>query len=81
MSNFRGVRSGSVLLDARSLLVGGSAVGKSTVCEALDLVLGLERLYRRPVIDEYDFYHALYRGEPGDADSPPEVASRSSSLT
>jgi putative ATP-dependent endonuclease of the OLD family len=73
ISNFRGVWSGSVLLDARSLLVGGNAVGKSTVCEALDLVLGLERLYRRPVIDEYDFHHALYRGEPGDADSPPEV--------
>ena len=47
---------------SHSLLVGGNAVGKSTVCEALDLVLGLERLYRRPVIDEYDFYAARYRG-------------------
>jgi putative ATP-dependent endonuclease of OLD family len=56
ISNFRGVRSGSVLLDTRSLLVGGNAVGKSTVCEALDLVLGPERLYRRPVIDEYGFH-------------------------
>src|SRR5258708_39964195 len=74
MSNFRGVRSGSVLLDSRSLLVGGNAVGKSTVCEALDLVLGLERLYRRPVIDEYDFHQALYRGgEPEGTDSPPVV--------
>jgi putative ATP-dependent endonuclease of OLD family len=72
ISNFRGVRSGSVLLGTRSLLVGANAVGKSTVCEALDLVLGLERLYRRPVIDEYDFYHALYRAEPGHAE-PPEV--------
>jgi hypothetical protein len=53
ISNFRGVRSGSVLLDSRSLLVGGNAVGKSTICEALDLALGLERLYWRPVIDEY----------------------------
>src|SRR6266702_5246500 len=61
MSNFRGVRSGSVLLDSRSLLVGGNAVGKSTICEALDLALGLERLYRRPVIDEYDFHEARYR--------------------
>lgn len=60
LSNFRGVRSGNVLLDCRSLLVGGNAVGKSTVCEALDLTLGLERLYRRPVIDEYDFYEAKY---------------------
>ena len=37
ISNFRGVRSGCVLLDSHSLLVGGNAVGKSTVCEALDL--------------------------------------------
>ena len=44
ISNFRGVRSGCVLLDSHSLLVGANAVGKSTVCEALDLVLGLERL-------------------------------------
>ncbi len=63
MSNFRGVRSGSVLLEPHSLLVGGNAVGKSTGCEALDLVLGLERLYRRPVIDEYDFYQANYRSD------------------
>jgi len=65
ISNFRGVRSGCVLLDSHSLLVGANAVGKSTVCEALDLVLGLERLYRRPVIDEYDFFEARYRGEAG----------------
>jgi putative ATP-dependent endonuclease of OLD family len=66
ISNFRGVRSGHVLLDSHSLLVGGNAVGKSTICEALDLALGLERLYRRPVINEYDFYKADYRsGEAG----------------
>jgi putative ATP-dependent endonuclease of the OLD family len=47
ISNFRGVRSGTVLLETHSLLVGGNAIGKSTVCEALDLALGLERLYRR----------------------------------
>ena len=73
ISNFRGVRSGSVLLDSRSLLVGGNAVGKSTICEALDLVLGLERLYRRPVIDEYDFCEARYRGEEAGAEPPPEI--------
>jgi putative ATP-dependent endonuclease of OLD family len=71
ISNFRGVRSGSVLLEPHSLLVGGNAVGKSTVCEALDLVLGLERLYRRPVIDEYDFYQANYRSD--GAEPAPEV--------
>jgi putative ATP-dependent endonuclease of the OLD family len=71
ISNFRGVQSGSVLLDTRSLLVGGNAVGKSTVCEALDLALGLERLYRRPVIDEYDFHQAHYRGDTPDGTEPP----------
>jgi putative ATP-dependent endonuclease of OLD family len=73
ISNFRGVRSGTVLLDAHSLLVGGNAVGKSTVCEALDLALGLERLYRRPVINEYDFYEARYRGNEAATGPVPEV--------
>ncbi len=73
ISNFRGVRSGTILLDTRSLLVGGNAVGKSTVCEALDLALGLERLYRRPVIDEYDFYQAGYRGDEAGPAGMPEV--------
>lgn len=63
VGNFRGVRFGSVTLDGHSLLVGGNVVGKSTICEALDLALGLERLYRRPVIDEFDFYQAAYRDD------------------
>ena len=73
VSNFRGVRSGSVLLDTHSLLVGANAVGKSTVCEALDLALGLERLYRRPVIDEYDFHESRYRGDDAVPEPLPEV--------
>ncbi len=43
-----------------TLLVGGNNMGKSTICEALDLVLGPERLYRRPVVDEHDFYRGKY---------------------
>jgi putative ATP-dependent endonuclease of OLD family len=35
-------------------------VGKSTVCEALDLVLGAERLFRRPIVDEHDFHNGRY---------------------
>jgi putative ATP-dependent endonuclease of OLD family len=42
------------------LLVGGSNVGKSTVGEALELVLGPERLSRRPVIEEHDFRVGRY---------------------
>lgn len=43
-----------------ALLVAGNSVGKSTICEALDLVLGPERVFRRPVVDEYDFFGADY---------------------
>ena len=63
--NFRGVSSGSVDFAGHTLLVGGNNVGKSTVCEALDLVLGPERLSRRPIIDEHDFYLSNFRNKEG----------------
>lgn len=65
LHHFRGVSSGAVLLDGNALLVGSNSVGKSTVCEALDLALGPERMFRRPVIDEYDFYGAQYQAVDG----------------
>ncbi|MFJ8969981.1 ATP-dependent nuclease [Streptomyces anulatus] len=61
LERFRGVRSGRVLLDGHSLLVGSNSVGKSTVCEALELILGPERMFRRPVVDEHDFYGGCYQ--------------------
>ena len=39
IENFRGVAHGIVDLPGHTLLVGGNNVGKSTVCEALDLAL------------------------------------------
>lgn len=60
IDNFRGVRTGVVNLHGHTLLVGGNNVGKSTVCEALDLALGSERLFRRPVVDEHDFHDGKY---------------------
>lgn len=60
LNNFRGAKAGVVLLDGHTLLVGGNSVGKSTICEALDLLLGPERMFRRPVIDEFDFYNSTY---------------------
>jgi len=42
------------------LIVGGNNVGKSTICEALDLVLGPDRLNRFPAVEEFDFYNAMY---------------------
>jgi hypothetical protein len=56
IQKFRGVDHGTVDFLGHTLLVGGNNVGKSTVCEALDLALGPERLSRRPVIDEHDFH-------------------------
>ncbi|RWZ49540.1 DUF2813 domain-containing protein [Labedella phragmitis] len=67
IQNFRGIEDSEIHFKAHTLLVGGNNAGKSTICEALDLVLGPERLYRRPVIDEHDFYMGKYvdgNGEP-----------------
>jgi putative ATP-dependent endonuclease of OLD family len=60
IENFRSIKHGRVIFSDHTLLVGGNNVGKSTICEALDLALGPERLYRRPVVDEHDFYGGRY---------------------
>ncbi len=65
IKNFRGIEDGEVSFTSHTLLVGGNNAGKSTVCEALDLVLGPDRLYRRPVIDEHDFYRGRYIDDDG----------------
>ncbi|MBI3090063.1 MAG: AAA family ATPase [Candidatus Tectomicrobia bacterium] len=65
IQNFRGISSGVVDFARDTLLVGGNNAGKSTVCEALDLVLGPERLYHRPVINEHDFYKGRYLDDEG----------------
>ena len=43
------------VFDGHTLMVGSNNVGKSTICDALDLVLGPDRLNRFPPIDEFDF--------------------------
>lgn len=60
ISNFRGIKSAELLFDGHTLMVGSNNVGKSTLCEALDLVLGPDRLNRFPAVDEFDFYNAEY---------------------
>ena len=65
VENFRGIKSGEVLLPTHAVLVGDNNVGKSSVLEAIDLVLGPERLGRRPVIDEHDFFAGQYVDEDG----------------
>ncbi|MDI1330171.1 AAA family ATPase [Pseudomonas sp.] len=48
IQNFRGIRLANLLFDCHTLMVGTNNVGKSTICEALDLVLGPDRLNRFP---------------------------------
>jgi putative ATP-dependent endonuclease of the OLD family len=65
IENFRGVATGSVDFQGHTLLVGGNNVGKSTICEALELVLGPERAYRRPIVNEHDFHAGRYLDDNG----------------
>lgn len=67
VKNFRGIEHGAVTLTGHSVFLGDNNVGKSTLLEAIDLVLGPERLSRRPVIDEHDFYAGRYLDEAGAA--------------
>ena len=62
ISNFRGIKSTELLLPGHVVFVGDNNTGKSTVLEAVDLVLGPERLHRPSPIDEHDFYAGEYIG-------------------
>jgi putative ATP-dependent endonuclease of OLD family len=67
LSNFRSVAEGEVIFPGHTVLIGGNSVGKSTICEALDLLLGPDRLARTSPIDEHDFFERRYLD---DEDSP-----------
>ena len=60
IANFRGVKFAEILLKGNCVFVGDNNSGKSTIFEALDLVMGPDRLARHPVIDEHDFYAGEY---------------------
>jgi putative ATP-dependent endonuclease of OLD family len=60
VENFRGIKNGELLIPSHAVMVGDNNIGKSSLLEAIDLVLGPERLSRRPVIDEHDFYAGRY---------------------
>jgi len=60
IENFRGIKNGELLFPDHAALVGDNNCGKSTVLEAIDLCLGPERLSKRSVIDEHDFYAGQY---------------------
>jgi putative ATP-dependent endonuclease of OLD family len=55
IEHFRGIEKAVFDFHGHTLLLGMNNVGKSTVCEALDLVLGPDRLGRFPPVEEFDF--------------------------
>lgn len=61
VQNFRGISSADVTLTGDTVLLGDNNSGKSTLLEAVELALGADRLFRRPVIDEHDFYAGGYK--------------------
>ena len=65
IENFRGISKARLEFSGHALLVGGNNVGKSTVCEALELALSPDRQNRFPVVEEYDFYNAVYLDDGG----------------
>lgn len=67
ITHFRGIQEATLFFKDHTLLVGKNNIGKSTICEALDLVLGPDRLNRMDAIDEYDFYNGDYYYEEGEA--------------
>lgn len=54
IENFRGIKSGKVQFRDHSVLIGPNNSGKTTVVEALALVLGRDRLVRN--LTEHDFF-------------------------
>ncbi len=60
LSNFRSVADGEIVFPGHTVIIGGNSVGKSTICEALDLLLGPVRLSRSTPIDEHDFFQRRY---------------------
>ena len=70
IENFRGVNKATLHFEGHTLLVGMNNVGKSTICEALDIVLGPDRLSKYPPIKEFDFYNSLYLEPDGKTPKP-----------
>ena len=75
IENFRGVRKASLLFPDHAVLIGDNNTGKSTVLEALDLVLGPDRLSRPSPIDEHDFHLGGYLNddEGAEANAQPRI--------
>ena len=73
--NFRGIKCADLLFPDHVVLIGDNNTGKSTVLEAIDLVLGPDRLSRRAPIDEHDFFQGRYLPDPPAEESAGVAAS------
>jgi len=60
IKNFRGIKSAKLYFPNHVVIIGDNNTGKSTIFEALDLVMGPNRVHRKPVVDEHDFYNGKY---------------------
>lgn len=60
VKRFRCIKKCKFFFADHAVLIGDNNSGKSTILEAIDLVLGPDRLSRKPVIDEHDFYLGEY---------------------
>jgi putative ATP-dependent endonuclease of the OLD family len=60
ITNFRGISKGRIHFNGHTVLIGDNNAGKSTVFEAIDLVLGPDRMSRIPIVDEHDFFNGKY---------------------
>jgi len=60
IANFRSIKNAQMYFEGHTLLMGMNNVGKSTICEALDMAMGLDRLRRHPPVEEFDFYNSHY---------------------
>jgi putative ATP-dependent endonuclease of OLD family len=81
IENFRGIKKAVLQFTGHTLLIGGNNVGKSTVCEALDLVLGLDRLNRSSPVEEFDFRNAGYLAADGETPVPIRIQAILTDLT
>jgi predicted ATP-dependent endonuclease of OLD family len=52
ITNFRGIKHASILLPKHAVLIGDNNIGKTTIFEAIDLVLGPDRLNKQRAIEE-----------------------------
>ncbi len=63
INNFRGIKESDLLLPDHGVFIGDNNTGKTSVLEAIDLVLGPDRLNRKSIIDEHDFFGGNYLTE------------------